>query len=68
MASKYTDAILKIVFKDRIKSTNEILRELEDVTGKKINWYVVHRVLFDLYMEKKVEKLDTKSGFFWRRK
>jgi hypothetical protein len=37
--SKHTEEVLKIVSSDVIKSTNEILQELEHKTKKTINWH-----------------------------
>lgn len=66
--SKYTDEVLKILSKEEIKSTNEILAMLQSKTGKSINWHMLHRVLSELEKENKVEKLKAKAGFFWKKK
>ena len=65
--SKYDEAVLKALKKDEIKSTKQILDEVVEKTGKKINWYVLYRILHDFEREKKVEKLKAKAGFFWRK-
>ena len=66
--SKYKEQILKILSKDEIKSTNEILKELEKDSKKVINWHALYRVLMDLQSENKIERLKAKAGFFWKRK
>lgn len=66
--SKYTKDILDLLKKDVMKSTNEVLKELEAKTKKTINWHLLHRVLTELEEEGRVEKLKAKAGFFWRRK
>ena len=66
--SKYKEDILKILSKEEIKSTNQILTELEKKVSKSINWHMLYRVLNDLHNEGKVEKLKSKAGFFWRKR
>ena len=59
--------VFDIVSKDKIKSTNEVRNELEAITGKKINWYIIHRMLSDLMIEGKIERYEAASGFFWKK-
>jgi len=66
--SKHNEDVLKIVSKNEIKSTNQILAELENKTGKIINWHMLHRILSDLEKEGKIEKLKAKAGFFLKKK
>jgi Fe2+ or Zn2+ uptake regulation protein len=66
--SKYRKEVLTILKPDEIKSTNELLQDLEKKTGKVINWHLLYRVLRDLSEEGKIEKLKAKAGFFWRKK
>lgn len=66
--SKYDDSILKILKKDELKSTNEILLELQDKSKKVINWHALYRILMELEKKSKIERLKVKAGFFWRRK
>jgi len=66
--SKYKEQILKILSKDEIKSTNEILKQLEKNTKKTINWHALYRVLMDLHSENKIERLKAKAGFFWKKR
>ena len=66
--SKYRDDILKILSKEEIKSTNEILKQLEEKSKKVINWHALYRVLMDLESENKIERLKAKAGFFWKKK
>lgn len=66
--SKYAKELLEIIKKDEIKSTNEILKELEEKSHKAINWHALYRILMELESEGKIERLKAKAGFFWRRK
>lgn len=66
--SKYTQEVMKILSTEKIKSTNEILKELENKVNKKINWHNLYRILMDLCLEHKTERLESKAGFFWRKK
>lgn len=66
--SKYKKEVLEIVKREEIKSTNEILKELENKTHKVINWHLLYRVLKELNEEGKVDKLKAKAGFFWKKK
>lgn len=66
--SKYKEKVLKILSKEEIKSTNQVLSELEKEADKKINWHALYRILIELVAEGKAEKLKAKAGFFWKRK
>jgi len=66
--SKYNEIILTILSKSEIKSTNEILAELQKKTNKVINWHLLYRVLMELKTDGKIERLESKAGFFWRKK
>lgn len=68
MVSKYSKTVFEMLSFSKIKSTNEIKRALEKSSGKKINWFLVHKVLRDLEIKGDAEKLQTKWGIFWRRK
>lgn len=65
---KHNQSILKILSKTEIKSTHEVLKELEKLTNKTINWHLLYRNLIDLESKNLVEKLKAKAGFFWRKK
>ena len=66
--SKYDEILLTIISKNDIKSTNEILEELQIKTKKVINWHALYRILIELHSLGKVEKLKSKAGFFWKKK
>ena len=66
--SKYKEVILSILSKTEIKSTNEILNELQKKADKIINWHALYRVLMELQSEGKIERLESKAGFFWKRR
>ena len=60
--------ILAILSKTEIKSTNEVLEELQKKADKVINWHALYRVLMELQSNGKVERLQSKAGFFWKKK
>jgi Fe2+ or Zn2+ uptake regulation protein len=62
--SKYKEMILAILSKTEIKSTNEILEELQKKADKVINWHALYRVLMELQSDGKIERLQSKAGFF----
>ncbi|MBI2667614.1 hypothetical protein HYX17_02480 [Candidatus Woesearchaeota archaeon] len=66
--SKYDKELLDIIKKDQIKSTNEVLKELESKVKKIINWHALYRILMELESQNKIEKLKSKAGFFWRKR
>ena len=66
--SKYSEVVLSLLSKNDIKSTNEILFELEKKVGKVINWHALYRILMELQAENKIERLQSKAGFFWKKK
>lgn len=66
--SKYKEDVLKVVSKEEIKSTNQILAELQQKVKKVINWHMLYRILNDLEKEDKIERLKAKAGFFWKKK
>ena len=65
--SKHTEKVIEILDKKKIKSTNQVLKELEKATNKKINWHVLYRILMELEASGKAEKLQADAGFFWRK-
>ena len=65
---KYREMILQILSKTEIKSTNEILNDVQKKSNKVINWHALYRVLMELHSENKIEKLQSKAGFFWKKK
>jgi len=65
--SKYRETILSVLSKSDIKSTNEILKELENKVKKVINWHALYRILMELHNEGKIERLKAKAGFFWKK-
>ena len=66
--SKYKENVLEILSKISIKSTNEILTELQKKVDKIINWHLLYRILMELQSENKIERLESKAGFFWKKK
>jgi Fe2+ or Zn2+ uptake regulation protein len=66
--SKYDEIINSIISKEEIKSTNQILDELQKKTDKVINWHALYKVLMELKTNGKIERLQSKAGFFWRKK
>ncbi len=66
--SKYKELIFQVLSKTEIKSTNEILNELQKKANKIINWHALYRVLMELNSDGKIERLQSKAGFFWKKK
>ena len=66
--SKYDETILLLLSKDEIKSTNQVLEELQKKADKVINWHALYRILMELQLKGKVEGLKSKAGFFWKKK
>ena len=66
--SKYKELILSVLSKAEIKSTNEVLGELQKKANKVINWHALYRVLMELQVEGKLERLQSKAGIFWKKK
>jgi len=66
--SKYREVVLEMLSKTEIKSTNEILMDVQKKSNKVINWHALYRVLMELYSDGKIEKLKSKAGFFWKKK
>ena len=66
--SKYNEQILSVLSKSEIKSTNEVLTELQKKAHKIINWHALYRVLMELQEEGKIERLKSKAGIFWKKK
>jgi hypothetical protein len=66
--SKHTKNVLEILDNNKIKSTNEILSELQKKSKTVVNWHVLYRILMELLQENKAERLNAKSGFYWRKK
>lgn len=66
--SKYRQPVLDVLSDKKIKSTNEVVKEVEKLTGQSVNWHMIYRVLLELSQERKIEKLDAKVGFFWKKK
>lgn len=60
--------ILSVLSRDEIKSTNQVLEELQKKANKIINWHALYRVLMELKSEGKIERLESKAGFFWKKK
>ena len=65
--SKYEKDIFALLSKEELKSTNEILKDLERKTKKVINWHALYRILMELTVVGKVQRTKTKAGFFWRK-
>jgi len=66
--SKYKEMILSVLSKTEIKGTNQVLEELQKKADKIINWHALYRVLMELQAEGKIERLQSKAGFFWKKK
>ncbi len=68
MISKHERSVWELLEFKNIKSTNQILDELQKKVKKVINWHMVYRILKKLEEEGKIERLENISGIFWRKK
>lgn len=66
--SKYDKDVLEILSKDKIKSTNQVLNELQNKVNKTINWHLLYRALSELERKGKIERLEADAGFFWKKR
>lgn len=66
--SKYDKIVFSVLSDKNIKSTNEVVKEIEALTGQSVNWHMIYRVLLELSHESKIEKHEAKAGFFWKKK
>ncbi len=66
--SKYDKDVLDVLSQNKIKSTNQVLKELEKKVGKTINWHLLYRILVELEKKNKIERLEADAGFFWKRR
>ena len=65
--SKYKILIFHVLKENRLMSTNEVAKELQNVNaGKIVNWHMLYKILDDLSDEGKIEKIKTKAGYFWK--
>ncbi len=65
MVKKHIETILIIISDTKLKSTSEILTELQNRVKKVINWSDLFRTLRDLEDKGLIKKYDTKGGFYW---
>ncbi len=68
MVSKHEQSIWEILDFQKIKSTEQIRRELMKKTKLSINWFLVHRVLKDLQEKGRVDLFQNDAGLFWKKK
>ena len=66
--SKHDEMILSILLRNEIKSANQVLEELQKKANKVINWHALYRILMELKSNGKIERLQSKAGFFWKKK
>lgn len=60
--------IMDILDEKEIKSTNEILKKLEERSGKTINWHYIYHILMKLKENGEIERYKANAGFFWRKR
>lgn len=67
MVSKHRETTLCLVSETKLKSTRQILRELEKKTNKVMNWSNVYKILSDLERDGIIKRNMTEGGIFWSR-
>ena len=67
---KHKSEILDLLNTDimKMKSTTQVLKDLEKLTGKVINWGDLYRNLNEMEKEGLVERMENKAGIFWKKK
>lgn len=68
MVKKHREIILNTISEVKLKSTSEILREVENKVKKKINWSDLYRTLRDLADKGLIKVWRTAGGFYWIKK
>ncbi len=65
MVKKHREVILNTISEVNIKSTRQVLKEVEKKVGKIINWSDLFRTLKDLSDKNLIKYYETPGGFFW---
>ena len=68
MVKKHREVILNTISEIKLKSTSEILREVEKKVKKTINWSDLYRTLKDLADKGLIKLYETAGGFYWLKK
>ena len=68
MPSKHDKTVWEILDFDNIKSTETIRQELMEKSGKKINWFLVYKILKNFEEKGQVKRFENRSGIFWLKK
>ena len=65
--SKYEKRITDIL-SAKYKSTTHVQDELQETTGKKVNWYMVAGILALLEQKGSAERIELRKAILWRKK
>lgn len=66
--SKYREDVILILSSEKMKSTRTIVKELEKLSGKIINWHMVYRILSQIERDGKIKRIEVPMGIFWLKK
>ena len=65
MVKKHREIILASVSEIKLKSTSEVLEQVENKVNKKINWSDLYRTLRDLADKGLIKEYSCKGGIYW---
>lgn len=68
MVKKWKLEILNLVAERDLKSTTQILHELEKKVKRRINWSDLHRTLSTLKEKNLIKCFECKGGIYWIKK
>ena len=67
MVKKHREIILNTISEIKLKSTSEVLKEVERRVKKRINWSELYRTLKDLSDRGLIRQYVCKGGIYWIR-
>ena len=60
---KYRKIVLEVLSNKKTKSTNEILKNIKNLTSQSVNWHIIYHVLLEFHHKDKVDKFKVNVGF-----
>ena len=67
MVKKHREVILNTISESKLKSTSEVLEQVEQKVKKTINWSDLYRTLRDLADKGLIKEFVCKGGIYWLR-